>query len=133
MKNMGIPYDNEGWRQRRQSFLKANSKDRMSFDSHMHLDKLKGISKYRDIDATLDRGPMPATPVYLQAVVANFCHDLKTKELGQMWKQDSRIFHTHRVHPKFTRTVTDDQFNQVITQYHQGSTLCWHWGIRIGL
>ena len=27
VKNMGIPYDNEGWRQRRKSFLKANSKD----------------------------------------------------------------------------------------------------------
>ena len=116
VRNVGIPYDNEGWIQRRKSFLKANSKDRVSFiDAHMHLDKLRGISKCRDIDAILDRGPMPVTPVYLQAIVANFCHDLPTKELRQMWKQDSRIYHTHGVHPKFAHTVTDDQFHQVVT------------------
>ena len=58
---------------------------------------------------------MPAILVYLQAIVANFCHDLPTKELRQMWRQDSRIYHTHRVHPKFAHTVTDEQFHQIIT------------------
>ena len=114
VENVGTPYDNEGWWQRKRVFFKANSKDRINFiDSHMHLDKLKRISQCRDIDAILDRGPMPETPVYLQAVVANFCHELPTKDILRMWKQDTRIFHSHGIHPKLAHTVTDDQFHQV--------------------
>ena len=58
---------------------------------------------------------MLATPVYLEAVVANFCHQAPSKELRQMWKRDSRIFHTHGLHPKLTHTATDKDFERVRT------------------
>ena len=116
VKDIGTPYEEAEWVQRRTSFLKVKSRDRVSFiDSHMHLDKLRWISHCRDIDTILDRGPMPATPVYLEAVVANFCHEAPSKELRQMWKRDSRIFHTHSLHPKLAHTATDEDFERVRT------------------
>ena len=116
VKDIGTPYEEAEWVQRRTSFLKVKSRDRVSFiDSHMHLDKLRWISHCRDIDTILDRGPMPATPVYLEAVVANFCHEAPSKELRQMWKRDSRIFHTHGLHPKLAHTATDEDFERVRT------------------
>ena len=116
VKDVGTPYEEAEWVRRRTSFLKVNSKDRVSFiDSHMHLDNLRWISHCRDIDTILDRGPMPATPVYLEAVVANFCHEAPSKELRQMWKRDSRIFHTHGLHPKLAHTATDEDFERVRT------------------
>ena len=116
VKDVGTPYEEAEWVRRRISFLKVNSKDRVSFiDSHMHLDKLRWISHCHDIDSILDRGPMPATPVYLEAVVANFCHEAPSKELRQMWKRVSRIFHTHGLHPKLAHTATDEDFERVRT------------------
>ena len=42
VKDIGTPYKEAEWVQRRTSFLKVISKDRVSFiDSHMHLDKLR--------------------------------------------------------------------------------------------
>ena len=55
----------------------------------------------------------PETPVYLQAVVANFCHELPDKKLCQMWKRDSRIFHSHRIHLKFAHTASAQDFTDV--------------------
>ena len=111
--DIGTPYEEAEWVQRRNSFLKANNKDRVSFiDSHMHLDKLRWISHCRNIDTILDRGPMP---VYLEAIVVNFCHEAPSKELRQMWKREYRIFHTHGLHPKLAHTATDKDFQRVRT------------------
>ena len=114
IQDVGLPYDYATWKKRKEVFLKAKSSDRVSFiDSHMHLDKLQRASRCQDIDDILDRGPMPATPVYLQAVVANFCHELPDKKLCQMWKRDSRIFHSHGIHPKFAHTTSAQDFTDV--------------------
>ena len=114
IQDVGVPYDYATWKKRKEVFLKAKSSDRVSFiDSHMHLDKLQRASRCQDIDDILDRGPMPATPVYLQAVVANFCHELPGKKLRQMWKRDSRIFHSHGIHPKFAHTASAQDFTDV--------------------
>ena len=80
IQDVSVPYDYATWKKRKEVFLKAKSSDRVSFiDSHMHLDKFQRATRCQDIDDILDRGPMPATPVYLQAVVANFCHELPDK------------------------------------------------------
>ena len=114
IQDVGVPYDYATWKKRKEVFLKAKSSDRVSFiDSHMHLDKLQRASRCQDIDDIIDRGPMPATPVYLQAVVANFCHELPGKKLRQMWKRDSRIFHSHGIHPKFAHTASAQDFTDV--------------------
>ena len=116
VKDVGTPYEEAEWVRRRTSFLKVNSKDRVSFiDSHMHLNKLRWISHCRDNDTILDRGPMLATPVYLEAVLANFCHEAPSKELRQMWKRDSRIYYTHGLHSKLAHTATDEDFERVRT------------------
>ena len=125
VNDTGTPYEEAEWVQSMTSFLKANSKDRVSFiDSHMHLDKLRWISHCRDIDTIPDRGPMQATPMYLEAIVANLCHEAPSKELRQMWKRDSKFFHTHGFHPKLGHTATDEDLERV---RYQGSTLCWPW------
>ena len=82
VQDVGLPYDYPTWRKRKEVFLKAKSSDRVNFiDSDMHLDKLQRASRCQDIDDILDRGPNPVTPVYLQAVVANLCHELPDKKL----------------------------------------------------
>ena len=114
VQDVGLPYDYATWKKRKEVFLKAKSSDRVSFiDSHMHLDKLQRASRCQDIDHILDRGPMLVTQVYLQAVVANFCHELPGKKLRQMWKRDSRIFHSHGIHPKFAHTASARDFTDV--------------------
>ena len=82
------------------------------------MDKLMTISHCDNIDAILERGPMPVTPVYLEAV-ANFCHKAPSKELRQMWKIDSRIFYRHGLHPKLAHTATDEDFKRVGTSINK--------------
>ena len=114
VQDIGSPYDYPTWKKRKEVFLKAKSSDRLSFiDSYMHLDKLQRTSRCQDIDDILDRRPVPATPVYLQAVVAKFCHELPDTKLRQMWKRDSRIYHSHVIHPMLAHTASDQVFIDV--------------------
>ena len=108
VQDIGLPYDHPTRRKRREVFLKGKNSDRGIFiDSHIHLDKLQRASRCQDINDILDRGPMPVTPVHLQADVSRFCHELPDKKLLKMWKRDSRIFHSHGIHPKFVQTASD--------------------------
>ena len=59
------------------------------------------------------------TPVYLQAIAANFCHELPDKGLRQMWKSDCRIFHSHGIHPKLAHMASDQDFTD--EEYHLGN------------
>ena len=43
------------------------------------------------------------------------CHQLQCiyKKLRQMWKRDSRIFHSHEIHLKLAHTAFDQDFTDV--------------------
>ena len=124
VQDIGTPYERGGMGAKKDQF----PEDEQQGQSELHrLPYALGQTEVDDIDTILDRGPMPATPVYLEAAVANFCHEAPTKDLRQMWKRDSRIFHTHGLHRKLAHTATDEDFERVSTSIIKDPRCVWPW------
>ena len=104
---LGIPYPKEE-RELRLVRLVSNSQRILFVDSHFHLDRVQ-----QDLEEILANGPIPQTPMKLEAAIANFIDGVPSRSETRDLSKDRRLFFTFEVHPKRAHKVTPEEMKAV--------------------
>ena len=86
---LGIPYPQEE-RELRLVRLVRNSQRIPFVDSHFHLDRVQQQSRMEDLEEILANGPIPQTPMKLEAAIANFIDGVPSRNVRQALSKDRR-------------------------------------------
>ena len=109
---LGIPYPKEE-RELRLVRLVRNSQRIPFVDSHFHLDRVQQQSRMEDLEEILANGPIPQTPMKLEAAIANFIDGVPSRSVKRDLSKDRRLFFTFGVHPKRAHKETPEEMKVV--------------------
>ena len=109
---LGIPYPKEE-QELRLVHLVRNSERIPFVDSHFHLDCVQQQSRMEDLEEILANGPIPQTPMKLEAAIANFIDGVPSRSVRRELSKDQLLFFTFRVHQKCAQKVTPEEMKAV--------------------